>query len=173
MSATRTFNVARRSQTYLLLVGVVVGMFVAGLAVPFVFGESLSKSSSNTAAPVDATNLGAGAPPAGQAEAQATTTTAAAAGAPTGAASNATGGAAATPGALTRATTATTAKAAAAGSGGGGTTGATVAAAGSPAGATDRGVTANTIRVGAVVLDVATVGRMGVGVAVDPDQQMA
>ena len=40
MSATRTFNVARRSQTYLLLVGVVVGMFVAGLAVPFVFGES-------------------------------------------------------------------------------------------------------------------------------------
>src|SRR5436190_6355452 len=98
MSATKTFTVARRSQTYLLLVGVVVGMFVAGLAVPFVFGESLSKSSSNSAAPVDATNLGAGAPPAAQSEAVATTTTLAA-GSPTGAPSNASAGPAATPGA--------------------------------------------------------------------------
>src|SRR5205814_8940078 len=128
-SATKTFSVARRSQTYLLLVGVVVGMFVAGLAVPFVFGESLSKSSSKTAAPIDATNLGAGAPPAGQSEAAATTTTVAAS--PTVAAP--TGGTAATPGATKRPTTATTAKAAAAGPGGGGTTGTTAAAAGSPA----------------------------------------
>ena len=42
MSASRTLNLARRSQTYLLLTGVVVGMFVAGIAVPLVFGESLT-----------------------------------------------------------------------------------------------------------------------------------
>ena len=158
MSASKTLNLARRSQTYLLLTGVVVGMFVAGIAVPLVFGESLSGGGGDqSASGVDTSKFGAGS--SGESSSAETSTTLAGSDA-TGGSTGAVGGGSSS------------------GSGGGGTsggtsTGGTVAPAGNTAGATDRGVTDKTIKVGATVLDVATVGRMGVGVAVDPIQQEA
>jgi ABC-type branched-subunit amino acid transport system substrate-binding protein len=159
VSASKTLNLARRSQTYLLLVGVVVGMFVAGIAVPLVFGESLNGNSGDqNSSRVDTSKLGAdstGASGAGD-----TTTTLAgvdASGAPLG------GGASGSGSGVRASGT----------SGGTGTSGATATGTGGPLTATDRGVTDKVIRVGATTLDVATVGRMGVGVAVDPAQQEA
>ena len=157
MNASRTVNLARRSQTYLLLTGVVVGMFVAGIAVPLVFGESVTSGGgdSRAAATLDDANLGAGS--SGDSLSGATNTTLA--GSATGTAGGTTGGAAV--GGSTGTAT------------GGAPAGGAAEPAGNAAGATDRGVSEKTIKVGATVLDVATVGRMGVGVAVDPIQQEA
>ena len=61
-------------------------------------------------------------------------------------------------------------------SGSGATPGSGGGAAGPSSGprrASDIGVSADTIKVGTLVLDVATVGRMGIGVAIDPEQQCA
>ena len=159
MSASKTLNLARRSQTYLLLIGVVVGMFVAGIAVPLVFGESLNDKSANdnSSAQVDTSKLGANAGAAGAGE---TTTTLGAldsSGAPVAAGRTSGGGGAGATGS----------------SGGSGTGGAAATSSDVPLTASDRGVTDKVIRVGAVVLDVATVGKMGVGVAVDTEQQTA
>jgi ABC-type branched-subunit amino acid transport system substrate-binding protein len=153
-------NLARRSQTYLLLVGVVVGMFVAGIAVPLMFGESVGGGGgdSGAAAELDASGLGAGS--SNDASSESTTTTLAG--------TDATGSPAAGSGVTSGSTTGAGVQSAGTG---GTTSGGAATATGNAAGATDRGVTDKTIRVGATVLDVATVGRMGVGVAVDPQQQ--
>jgi ABC-type branched-subunit amino acid transport system substrate-binding protein len=153
---------ARRSQTYLLLIGVVVGMFVAGIAVPLLFGESLNSSSTNNASQVDTSNFGAGSKGGGALGETTTTLAVDASGAPISG-----GGSAGT-------FDSGTGSGATGTSGGtGGTSGEVAPAGGGALTATDRGVSDKTIKVGATVLDVATVGRMGVGVAVDPIQQEA
>lgn len=158
MSASKTLSLARRSQTYLLLIGVVVGMFVAGIAVPLVFGESLNaKSNDSSAARVDTSKLGAKSGAAGAGETTTTVGALDASGAPI-----APGGTQGAGGVRSAGT-----------SGTGSSSGAAATTDGAPLTATDRGVTDKVIRVGAVVLDVATVGKMGVGVAVDVAQQTA
>lgn len=152
-----------RSQSYLVLVGVVVGMMVAGLVVPMAFGESVASGGADQVATNDfelpegdigrddQVSVDGGAAPAGEV----------ASGGPSpGAAPDAAPGgsdAGAAPAA-------------------GGTAGGAGAAEPPPAGsltASDRGVSPTTIKVGALVLDIATVGRLGVAVAIDPEQQMA
>ena len=149
-----TIPVMRRTQVYLLLVGVVVGMLAAGLAVPMIFGESVTSGpgSSSTLAAGDA---GAGA--AGSAADAAGAAGAGAAGANGGAAAS--GGTSAAGGAI----------------GGGGVAGSAGGGAGSVTGltATDRGVSATTIKLGFLLLDIGTVGRLGVTVAINPAQQQA
>jgi len=56
---------------------------------------------------------------------------------------------------------------------GGATAGRAASAGGAPLTASDRGVSPTTIKVGALLLDIATVGRLGVAVAIDPAQQQA
>lgn len=153
-----------RSQSYLVLVGVVVGMMVAGLVVPMAFGESVTSggadrvASSDFELPEGDLEQGAEAPAAGAGAVDGTGSDsplpAGSPGAPAGGATSAGGGPVA-----------------------GGTSGGAGAAEPAPAPgnltASDRGVTPTTIKVGALVLDIATVGRLGVAVAIDPEQQMA
>lgn len=171
---TPTIVVARGSRPYLLLVGVVIGMLVAGLAVPLVFGESIT-SAPNAAddAALSLTDDG--------------TTDLEAIGAPTD--GNGDVDRAGAPAADTG-----TAAGAASGTGVSGSDGnagpgaATAPAAGSPEGdglsasapsqpsaltASDRGVSPTTIKLGFTLLDIQTVGRLGVAVAIDPAQQQA
>ena len=165
--------VVRRSQAYLVLVGVVVGMLTAGLAVPMIFGESISGGGAEVrtsddldlAAPGNRGDDGDGGGLGATSSDGSSTGAATGDGGPTSGDGSSSG---------------------AAGSTGGGDGGPTSAdSTGDGAGAvdvpappggltaSDRGVSATTIKVGALLLDVATVGRLGVAVATNPAQQQA
>lgn len=156
--------VQSRARSVVLLLGVVIGLLVAGLAIPFVFGERLTTTVAAPAA--DELLLG---PPAAEPGTQtsgqpgatpsagATTGAAAPSGAPgnapvTGAAAPGTGPGVPAPGAP-------------------GSTGSGTAPDGTRLTATDRGVTAKTIKVGFTVLDTGGLGRTGVAIGVSVEQQ--
>ncbi len=160
--------VQSRTRSVALLLGVVIGLLVAGLAIPFVFGERLTDT---TAAPSndeillgpeqagDATAQGAAVEPGVEPTANAATgdagTTTEPSAAPTGAAAPgapAADGPAPAPGAP-------------------GSAGSGEAPDGTKLTATDRGVTAKTVKVGFTVLDTGGLGRTGVAVGVSVDQQ--
>jgi ABC-type branched-subunit amino acid transport system substrate-binding protein len=142
----------------ILLLGVVLGMLVAGLAVPFVFGERLSTSQSSqelASAPGDA------AAPVVVASADPGTSASAApspkAGpvAPGTADNTTAAGAGALPGQRP------------------GSVGSGTAPDGAKLTATDRGVTAKTVKVGFTALDTGGLGKVGVGIGVTVEQQRA
>lgn len=161
----RRLPVQSRAHSVVLVLGVVLGLLVAGLAIPFAFGERLS---SDNAAGDDSlvSDLGEVAADAGADPGTAP------AGEPGGAPSpDAAGaGAATAPGAGAGA-----APGAAGGSraGGAGAEQAGAAAPGAPLAATDRGVTASTIKLGFTALDTANLSRVGVGIGVTVEQQIA
>mgnify|MGYP002336003808 CR=1 FL=1 len=147
----------------MLLLGVVIGLLVAGLAIPFVFGERLT----DTAAAPASEELLVQQDPAGDAGATGPTA------APSAVASAAApGDTAAGPAAAT-----TGPQEPAAGSGAApvpgapGSTGSGTAPDGTKLTATDRGVTAKTVKVGFTVLDTGGLGRTGVAVGVSVEQQ--
>lgn len=165
--------VQSRARSVVLLLGVVIGLLVAGLAIPFAFGERLTAT---VAAPAgdelligpesgdggtDGTVSDPGAPAGAEAPAGsdgsaetsgAGTTGPAAQGAPGAPAQQGRSGAAPAPGAP--------------GSAGSGKTqdGTTLTA-------TDRGVTAKTVKVGFTILDTGGLGRTGVAIGLSVDQQ--
>lgn len=179
----KSLPVVGRSQSYLVLVGVVVGMMVAGLAVPLVFGESVGSGGDQSASTAfelpagdltaeDSLPLSTGSDPALAADGDplaSGTTGVASAGGPVG--SNG-GGSPAAPGSPGSTAIGTPSGP---GSGTSSASGSTAPGGGAsgPLTASDRGVSPTTIKIGATALDVATVGRLGVGVAVDPEQQVA
>ena len=172
---TRTIVIARGSRPYLVLVGVVVGLLVAGLAIPMVFGESIASgpgAGDNVTAlgpqggDTDGASLQEGLDgdggPASTVDAGGAPGVDAPAGANGGTASSpVAGGAAPGQGAPSG------------GAGGGGASAGGGAAQPANLTASDRGVTPTTIKLGFTVLNVQTVGRLGVAVAVDPEQQQA
>ena len=166
--------VVRRSQAYLVLVGVVVGMLTAGLAVPMIFGESISGGGADVRAGDDLDLAAPGGSEEGgdTAGLGATAPDGSSAGGPTTDGSTPTGGGSGTGVAAPGSATAGGGTSSAASTDGG-----TAPAEGAPAPggltASDIGVSPTKIKVGALLLDVATVGRMGVGVATDPVQQQA
>lgn len=161
--------VQSRTRSVVLLLGVVIGLLVAGLAIPFAFGERLTDTA---AAPANdelllAPQADPAAPDDVAAEPGAESTTDAAAGPDAAAAApgaTATSGPAA-PGGPGDAAAAAPAPGAP-GSAGSGRT-----ADGTTLTATDRGVTAKTVKVGFTVLDTGGLGRTGVAIGVSVDQQ--
>lgn len=160
----RHLPVQSRARSVVLLLGVVIGLLVAGLAIPFVFGKRLSD---NTAAP---TNESLSLTP-GAASQPAPGSSAGVSPGPLGgpgATSTATAGpfrqgAAGSVGAT--GSTGAQQPGSAGGTGGGGTTG------GGELTATDRGVTAKTVKVGFTVLDTGGLGRTGVAIGLSVQQQ--
>lgn len=129
-----------RSATYTLIIGVVTGMLVAGLAIPFVFGTSLTTVTAAAPSPIGGANASSRASAAsGDAGAGATAATT-----PTGAA----GGGDGTAGAAT--------------TGAGALAGGTSAVAGLTA--SDRGVTATTITIAFLLADLGSLSQLGFGV---------
>ena len=163
---TRHLPVQTRTRSAVLLIGVVVGLLVAGLAIPFLFGERLT---SNEAAPgsdqllVPESGTGTGEAPGAIS--------------PTGAADASAG---ALPGAGGAPAPGPSGPAPAPGGGGGQPAPAPAGGGGgqaapAPGGqeltATDRGVTAKTIKVGFTALDTGGLGRTGVAIGVSVEQQ--
>lgn len=152
--------IKNRTSTYSLLVGVVVGMLVAGLLVPLAFGESVT---SNTTDRADTPGVASADAPEATPDARATSDDAA----PTRDL--------ASPSDVRRDALATgdssqlTAPASPAGG--------AAAAASDPAAeltASDRGVTADSIKLGVLLLDVGNLSNIGIAVpGVDPEQQRA
>lgn len=153
-----TFTTPSRGGTFVALVGLMVGCLVIGLAVPFVFGERVDLAAgfggsdtvaagpgASSAAPVDASSPSATAT--SLAANRTTAVTATPVGGPGGAAAGPVGGPAPAAGGPPPAPGSLT--------------------------ASDVGVTAETITVGAIVQDVAGAGRVGFGAAagLDPEQQ--
>lgn len=144
-----------------MLVGVSLGMLIAGLAVPFVFGDRTSEpiSASTTPSPAadggHSTANGGDSTPTGQDEEDPTGQD------PTGQDEE------------DVVSTATTVDGEAGGAAGGGApTDAGPDAGGELLTATDRGVTADTIKLGVLLLDVGSIGRIGIEVpGVTPEQQ--
>ena len=158
----RRLPVQSRARSVVLLLGVVIGLLVAGLAIPFVFGERLTSS---TAAP-SSEDLSVA--PGNIAESPGAAVPGASAGASPGA--TATAGPV-VPGSAPGGTGGTT------GTGGGTgqppTAGTGRAPDGTPLTATDRGVTSKTVKVGFTALDTGGLGRVGVGIGVTVEQQRA
>jgi len=147
----------RRSgpNSYVFSTGVVVGVLVTGLALPYIIGDAGTDT-------VTAGNT-AGSP---STSAQGDIV---AADEGTGAVGSATGPGSGSPAEGASAAPARVSGAAASGSaagGGGGT-------AGSGSGTAERGVLPNRIKLGFTLIDVATVGRVGGNAAIDPEQQRA
>jgi ABC-type branched-subunit amino acid transport system substrate-binding protein len=175
---TRHLPVQTRARSVVLLLGVVMGLLIAGLAVPFAFGERLTTGSAagdsdvlfdeSELAPGDAPGgdplalpeepAGPGAPGGGATDSG-----------PSGAGQSATGPAPGAPGA------------AADPQGSGIDSGGPAPAPGAPGGttqgqpltATDRGVTADAVKVGFTVLDVGGAGRVGIDIGISAEQQQA
>lgn len=147
--------VQSRSRSVALLVGVVIGLLVAGLAIPFVFGERLTSSSAslggdNEPGGVDDELLPVPGSPSGSPLAPGTS------GSPAPGTTPAVG-----PGAV-------------APSSGPGVPGPQLTSGPrAPLTSTDRGVTSRSVKVGFTVLDTAGASRVGVGVGVTVEQQTA
>lgn len=165
--------VQSRARSVVLLLGVVIGLLVAGLAIPFVFGERLA---STAAAPAGDELLSGP-----DSDETATDVAPADAGAPTGAGAPAGPGApaadsgAGTTGPATQdapgAPAAPGGDAAAPAPGAPGSAGSGSTQDGTKLTATDRGVTAKTVKVGFTVLDTGGLGRTGVAIGLSVDQQ--
>ena len=175
--------VQSRSRSATLFVGVVVGLFVAGLAIPYAFGERLSSSASGvppqgtdplagvvipgqaTAAPGGTPESGTSGRPAGPA----------ASASPAGPGSPLLGGGATGGGSSGKASSGGGASVETnAGGSNGSTKGATSGGSGaSPLTSTDRGVTATTVKVGFTAIDTASTDRLGIGIGITVDQQRA
>lgn len=162
----RRLPVQSRAGSVVLLLGVVIGLLVAGLAIPFVFGERLTES---TAAPAsDGVAITPSDNGASQTSPAATGPGASVPGAPRAGATagpfvpgavGASGGTGGTGGAGVQQPGGT------GGTGGRGTTD------GGALTATDRGVTAKTVKVGFTILDTGGLGRTGVAIGLSVDQQ--
>ncbi len=134
-----------RTATYGVILGIVIGMLIAGLAVPLVFGKTPSQVSANAA--------GAARERAGG---DALTTTADQTAVTDASGADAAGGAAGTPGQTPF----------------GGSSAGTVARGGLTA--SDRGVTATSIKVAVMLVDLGTVSKLGVNIpGLDPKEQQA
>lgn len=153
--------VQSRARSVVLLLGVVIGLLIAGLAIPFVFGERLTDTVAAPAdeellvpseTPVDEPVAASAAPGAvlSGAVADAPAGPVVASGGPQGPVAG--GPAAPAPGAP-------------------GSAGSGKAADGTTLTATDRGVTAKTVKVGFTVLDTGGLGRTGVAIGVSVEQQ--
>lgn len=159
--------VQSRSRSVALFVGVVVGLLVAGLAIPFAFGERLT--SSPTGAPPQGFDPLAGVDIPGQESPGAGATpepgSLDAPGGPggPGGTGGSTGGSGAGPAGGSSGTGGTS----------GGTGGGSSGGSSAPLLATDRGVTATTVKVGFTALDTGGADRVGVGIGLSVDQQRA
>ena len=134
-----------RSHTYTLILGVVVGMLAAGLAIPFVFGKSLETVTTSAPSPLSGNN------PAGRA---------------TASTSNGSAGAATASGAAAPGGSGSAAGGSAAGSGS--VAGSDVLAGATPAveglTASDQGVTPTTITIAFLIVDLGGVSKVGFSV---------
>lgn len=156
-----------RARSVVLLLGVVIGLLVAGLAIPFVFGERLGATSSLS--PADDPGVLPGTEPSGTPEPGAEPGTSGPADPGSGGSTGATTGTGSTG-------TSTTGAGGSAGTTSGGTTSSGTTGQVPEPGeltATDRGVTASTVKVGFTALDTAGLGRAGVGIGVTVEQQQA
>lgn len=164
MSSAR-LPIQSRSRSVVLLLGVVIGLLVAGLAIPFLFGERLRATSS--AAPADELTVLPESSPGS------TSAPGAVPGASGGPTTPGPGGAIGTT--TGSGTTGTTGAGGSTGSSGSsGTTGGSTTGQQPAPGeltATDRGVTATTVKVGFTALDTAGLSRVGVGIGVTVEQQ--
>jgi ABC-type branched-subunit amino acid transport system substrate-binding protein len=159
-----------RARSVVLLLGVVIGLLVAGLAIPFVFGERLTDTVAAPAADELLLDPEAGGtdPGAAAVDPGSLPTEAAAAGAGEGSSPGSAPDTAA-PGAAPRAPGAPVPGAP--DSAGPGAAPDGTAPGGRTLTATDRGVTAKTIKVGFTVLDTGGLGRTGVAIGVSVEQQ--
>jgi ABC-type branched-subunit amino acid transport system substrate-binding protein len=155
--------VQSRTRSVVLLLGVVIGLLVAGLAIPFAFGERLTVT---TAAPAEDGLLLGPQLDAPVADGTAAEPVASAAAGPDGAA-----GAPGAGGTDPVAPGVPGADGGAPAPGAPGSDAPGTAPDGRPLTATDRGVTAKTIKVGFTVLDTGGLGRTGVAIGVSVDQQ--
>jgi ABC-type branched-subunit amino acid transport system substrate-binding protein len=167
---TNALRMLRRS--YPFVMGLAVGALVAGLVVPFAVGDGGAETSAvaggTTTAPGTAGGSGAGG---GSFDGSGVEGDVAGDPAAADAAGGAAGGAAASGGPGGGAGTG-----GGGGDGGGGAPapGGATGAAGSPGGATDRGVTADEIKLGVLLLDVGNLSQVGVAVpGADPEEQRA
>lgn len=167
---TRGLPVQTRARSVVLLLGVVLGLLLAGLAIPFVFGERLTTdvvASTGDALPVGPDAALPGAPGEDLAAAPGATVgpqVPGAAAAPGAAGAPGAPGSAVAPGGTETAPGSAPGQAAAPGQPAG-------SAGGAPLTATDRGVTAKTVKVGFTALDTGGLGRTGVGIGVTVAQQ--
>jgi ABC-type branched-subunit amino acid transport system substrate-binding protein len=177
---TPALRLMGRGQTYTLLVGVVGGLLVAGLLIPFVFGTPLSQAGGTPQITDDGLGGLAGDAEGPQAAADATDD---GAGASTGAEDDASGGGASGDG-LRSPEVAEPADGgssngqdgtAGGGGGGGDGNGSGSSGGGGDGGrltASDRGVSEETIRLGVLVMDTGGAGNIGIGVAgINPQAQ--
>ncbi len=184
--------VQTRSRSVALFVGVVVGLLVAGLAIPFAFGERLTGSSAgappqgtdplagvilpgqenpepgSTPAPGSPTDVGASGSPGVPGGPGGTGTTGGTSGGT--ASGGSTGGSSSTGGTSGGGTSSGTSGA---GTSGGSTSDGGSSGRGAPLTATDRGVTATTVKVGFTALDTGGADRVGVGIGLSVEQQRA
>jgi ABC-type branched-subunit amino acid transport system substrate-binding protein len=154
-----------RRDVVLAITGLAIGILIVGIGMPLVFDEESDESRTEVAASDETGETDqAGSPGAedipgtDRGPSGGLTETTVLAGRGSGTASGATRGGAVS-GAPTTALTAVP--------------GSTVPARPSGLTATDRGVFPDRIKVGFLILDIATVGRLGVNVAIDPEQQQA
>jgi ABC-type branched-subunit amino acid transport system substrate-binding protein len=173
---TPTLRLMGRGQTYTLLVGVVGGLLVAGLLIPFVFGTPLSQARGTPEITDDGVGGFAGDLDGSDPSGDAGDADPVAAGAGDGDGNGADAG-------IERPEVAEADGAEGGGSGQGGGSGGGEATGGNGASgggsgdqltASDRGVTEDTIRLGVLVMDTGGAGNIGIGVAgIDPQGQQA
>lgn len=163
--ATQRLPVQSRTRSVTLLLGVVLGLLVAGLAIPFAFGERLTDPTGAPDADALLLEPGVGSTPAADGAATVPSAAGDASAAP-GQAAVPGAPAVAGPGAVGGPGPADAPAPGAPGSAGSGT-----APDGSTLTATDRGVTAKTVKVGFTVLDTGGLGRTGVAIGVSVEQQ--